>query len=112
MYLLVSLATQWLRDTKLPSSHSRALIRELARIGPQVPDLGLADYREVIDTIFETGRLWAANQAAMGEHWVPQSFLALAGAALTFIGRDIPGWSPPRRTTGCSISRPWLGKSI
>ena len=90
MYLLVSLATQWLRDTRLPSSRSHALIRELARAGPPAPDLGLADYRKVIDTIFDTGRRWAAKQAAMGGRWPPQSFLALAGAALTFIGRDIP----------------------
>jgi hypothetical protein len=94
MYLLVSLATQWLRDTRLPSSRSHALIRELARAGPPVPDLGLSDYRKVIDTIFDTGRTWAATQAAMGGHWLPQSFLALAGAALTFIGRDIPDLEP------------------
>jgi hypothetical protein len=62
----------------------------LARAGPPVPDLGLADYRKVIDTIFDTGRTWAATQAAMGGDWLPQSFLALAGAALVFIGRDIP----------------------
>jgi hypothetical protein len=94
MYLLVSLATQWLRDTRLPSSRSHALIREIARAGPPAPDLGLAGYRKVIETIFDTGRTWAAAQAAMGRHWMPQSFLALAGTALTFIGRDIPEVKP------------------
>jgi len=89
MYLLVSLATQWLKDIRLPSSRSRALAREVARAGPPTPDLGLADYRKVINTIFETGRKWAASQA-LGRHWLPQSFLALVGSALTFIGRDIP----------------------
>jgi hypothetical protein len=91
MYLLVSLATQWLSDTRLPSSRGHALIRELARAGPTVPDLGMADYRKVIDAIFDTGRTWAATQAKMGGHWPAQSFLALVGTALTFIGRDIPG---------------------
>ena len=95
MYLLVSLATQWLRDTRLPSGRGHALIRELARPGsPPAPDLGLADYRKVIDTIFDTGRTWAATQAAMGGDWLPQSFLALAGVALAFIGRDIPELEP------------------
>jgi hypothetical protein len=90
MYLLVSLATQWLKDITLPSRKSRALARELARAGPQPPDLGLADYRDVIGTIFETSRSWAASQH-QGRTWLTQSFLALAGVALTFIGRDIPG---------------------
>ena len=93
MYLLVSLATQWLKDIRLPSNRSDAFAKEVARAGAQTPDLGLADYRKVIDTIFETGRRWAASQA-LGRHWLPQSFLALAGSALTFIGRDIPGLEP------------------
>jgi hypothetical protein len=93
MYLLVSLATQWLKDITLPSRKSRALARELARAGPQPPDLGLADYRGVIGTIFETSRSWAASQH-QGRTWLTQSFLALAGVALTFIGRDIPGLEP------------------
>ena len=90
MYLLVSLATQWLKDITLPSRKSRALAMELARTGPQPPDLGLADYRNVIGTIFETSRSWAASQH-QGRTWLTQSFLALTGVALTFIGREIPG---------------------
>jgi hypothetical protein len=93
MYLLVSLATQWLKDITLPSRKSQALARELARAGPQPPDLGLADYRDVIGTIFETSRSWAALQH-QGRTWRTQSFLALAGVALAFIGKDIPGLDP------------------
>lgn len=93
MYLLVSLATQWLKDITLPSRKSRALAMELARPGPQPPDLGLADYRNVIGTIFETSHSWAASQH-QGRTWLAQSFLALAGVALTFIGREIPGLEP------------------
>jgi hypothetical protein len=90
MYLLVSLATQWLRDTTVPSGRSGAMMRELARAGPQTPDLGLGDYRQVVDTIFETARAWAVKERT-GRQWPEQSFLALVGAALTFVGRDIPG---------------------
>lgn len=93
MYLLVSLARQWLKDTRLPSNRSSALAREVARAGPQTPDLGLMEYREVIETIFETGRKWAASQT-VGRHWISQSFLALAGSALTFIGRDMRDVEP------------------
>jgi hypothetical protein len=93
MYLLVSLATQWLSDTTLPSGRSGALMKELARAGPQTPDLGLGDYRQVVDTIFETARAWAVKERT-GRQWPEQSFLALVGAALTFIGRDIPGLEP------------------
>ncbi len=98
MYLLVSLATQWLKDITLPSRKSQALARELARAGPQPPDLGLADYRDVIGTIFETSRSWAASQH-QGRTWRTQSFLALAGVALTFIGKDIPGLDPGAMNT-------------
>ena len=90
MYLLVSLARQWLRDIKLPSESGSALAREVAYAGPSNPDLGLGEYRAVIRTIFETGREWASTQG-QGEHWRSQSFLALTGSALTFIGRDTPG---------------------
>jgi hypothetical protein len=90
MYLLVSLATQWLKDITLPSRKSHALARELARPDRTPPDLGMADYRDVIGTFFETSRSWAASQH-QGRTWLTQSFLALAGVALTFIGRDIPG---------------------
>ena len=93
MYLLVSLATQWLQRIRLPSDGSSDLIKEFANRRVDVDRIGYSDYRQVIDATFAAGRQWATNQK-LGRHWMPQSLLSLAGSALTFIGREIPGLEP------------------
>lgn len=90
MYLLISLATQWLRGIKLPSDGSRILIEQLARHQVDTGHMGLSGYRQVINGIFRAGHTWAVSQQ-IGRHWLPQSLLSLIGCALTFIGRAVPG---------------------
>ncbi|MEU8142375.1 hypothetical protein [Nonomuraea sp. NPDC048901] len=94
MYLLVSLATRWLRDIDLSSSKARSLIRCLANHQADNEDPDFEKEHEVIRSVFHAGYKWAASKS-YGDRWVPQCHLSLAAAALVFLGRDIPNLHGP-----------------
>ena len=88
MYLLLSLATQWLQGITITHRTSQSLIRLLANSEDRVKSSQLLFYEKVRDEIYNTGYEWA-NDKSYGHYWKPQSQLSMIGCALAFIGRKI-----------------------
>jgi hypothetical protein len=88
MYLLLSLATRWLRDYTASSDLRRSLISLLAMESGNVAPIRIAPYKKVYSEVIKAGYEWAA-QKHRGHYWRSQSQLSMIGCALTFIGRKI-----------------------
>jgi hypothetical protein len=88
MYLLLSLATQWLQEMRIPSRMSQSLIKLLAFSQDSVKSISMIPYQRVCNEIVKTGHEWAKLKGR-GHHWIPQSQLSIIGCALAFIGREI-----------------------
>lgn len=88
IYLLLSLATRWLKETKIPSMTSRSIIKLLAFDRERVKPANIVLYEKVFTEVIRTGYEWA-NLKKLGYHWIPQSRLSIIGCALAFIERRI-----------------------
>jgi hypothetical protein len=88
MYLLLSLATQWLQQINISGEASRSLVKLLAFAEDSVKSIYIAPFQRVRNEILRAGQEWA-NSQSRGHHWTQQSQLSVVGCALTFIGRQI-----------------------
>ncbi|MEV4364566.1 hypothetical protein [Nonomuraea sp. NPDC049625] len=90
VYLLLSLAREWLSDLADGSPGRHDLMAAI--VNPQAsPATSVFGSVKVSAAFHEAGQNWA-DRSGFGEHWRQQELLSLIGCALIFVGRArLPG---------------------
>lgn len=88
MYLLLSIASDWLREITPGSNRSHQLIDAIVKPPGTIP--AVTEYGKICHSIHNKAYQWG-KLGGHGDDWTQQSMLSLAGCALRYASRKLDG---------------------
>ena len=95
MYLLLSVAADWLREITPGSNTSHQLIDAIVKPPGDIP--ALTEYGKICRAVHEQAYLWG-KVGGRGDDWTQQSMLSLAACSLRYASRELDGTADPNAT--------------